>query len=114
MPAPMAIFDLLQLEALLVRKIGSHFPVRFRHDLVDAPAGVPSYFFQLRGHFIDDRRYFGDLFRRQAQFCPKPFPHPLTYHPSMVGREEEMPRVRRAQESARHSASEENQEKTGD
>ena len=64
MPASMAVFDLLQFLPLLVRKIGSHFPVRFGHDFMDPPASVVSYFSQLPSGFIDNWRYFDDLFRR--------------------------------------------------
>ena len=64
MPASMAVFDLLQFLPLLIREIGSHFPVRFGHDFMDAPASVASYFSQLPGSFIDHWRYFGDLFGR--------------------------------------------------
>jgi hypothetical protein len=114
MPASMAIFDLLQFEALLVRKTGSNFPVRFRHDLVDAPAGVPSYFFQLRGRFIDDWRYFGNLFWRQTQLRAEPVPHSDPHQSGMMKFKEQTSCMHLAKESTRHSAGDKDENETGD
>jgi hypothetical protein len=93
MPMPMAILDLLQFQALLVSEIRSHFPMRFRHDFMDASACVSSYLFQLRGRLIDDRRYFGDLFRRQVELRAEPFLHPDAYQSGMMKFKEKMPSV---------------------
>ena len=75
----MAIFDLLQFEALLVGKTGSHFTMGFRHDFMDALASISSYLFQSRGGLIDDRRYLGDLFRRQVELAAEPLLHSNAY-----------------------------------
>ena len=61
---PMAIIDLSQFQALLVGEIRSHFPMCAHYDFVGAPGSVSSRLFQLRDRFIDDRRYFSELFRR--------------------------------------------------
>ena len=39
-PTAMLLLDFLKFVALLICKIGSHLPVRFGHDLMDALAGV--------------------------------------------------------------------------
>jgi hypothetical protein len=42
-PPPVSLFDLLKFLPLFVGKIDRDFLVRFRHDLMDAPAGVTPY-----------------------------------------------------------------------
>jgi len=110
----MAICDLLQFKALFVCKVRGHFPMRFRDRFVDASPGAPSNLFQLGSRFIEYRRYFGDLFRRQVQLRPKAVAHFFAHHSPMRRREEKMARVRRPKESARHSARDEDKDETDD
>jgi hypothetical protein len=110
-PVSMALFDFLQFEALLVGEIHSHFPMRFRHDLMDAPACVSSYLFQLGGRLIDDRRYFGDLFRRQLELRAKPFLHSNRYPFGMMKFKEKTPSVQSPKESAGDSPGDEHEDK---
>jgi hypothetical protein len=113
-PPPVPGFDLLQFGALFLSEIGRHFPMRFRDRFVDASPGAPSNLFQLGGRFIEYRRYFGDLFRRQVQLRPKAVAHSFAHHSPMRLRKEKMARVRRPKESARHSAGDEDKDETGD
>ena len=99
----MALFDLLQFQALLVGEIRSHFPMRFRHDFMDASARVSSYLFQLGGRLIDDRRYFGDLFRRQVELGAEPFLHSRADLLGMMKSKEEMPGIQSSKERATDS-----------
>jgi len=114
MPAPMSIFDLFQLAPLLVRQDASHLLVRFCNDFMDAPAGVAPHFVKLCSSFIQRRRNFGHLLRRQTQFSLQSLPHSLADHRGTRRHEEKMPRVRCPYESTRHTAGEKNQEETGD
>jgi len=107
----MALFDFLQFKALLIGEIYSHLPMRFRHDLMDASACVSSYLFQLGGRLIDDRRYFGDLFRRQVELRPESFLHSSSYQFGMMKFKEKMPSVQSSKESAGDSAGDEHEEK---
>jgi len=66
-PPPVSLFDLLKFLPLLVGKIDRDLLVRFRHDRMDAAAGVAPYLLELRGRFIDNRRNFCDLFRCQPK-----------------------------------------------
>ena len=90
-PAPMLIFDLLQFLPLLVREIGRHLSMRFVQDFTDTLAGVASHLLELRGRFIEDRRYLGHLFRGQIEFSPQPLAHFLTMVSAMMKLEEKMP-----------------------
>ena len=54
-PPPVSLFDLLEFLPLFVGKIDRDLLVRFRHDLMDAPAGVTPYLTELRSRFIDNR-----------------------------------------------------------
>lgn len=53
-PPPVSLFDLLEFLPLFVGKIGRDLLVRFRHDLMDASAGVASDLLKLRSRFIDN------------------------------------------------------------
>ena len=75
-PSLMSLFDLLKFLALFVTKIGSHLLVRFGYRLMNAPGRVAPNVSELRRCFIDDRRNFGDLFRRQIELGAEPFFHP--------------------------------------
>jgi hypothetical protein len=65
-PPPMALLELLKFLALFVGKIDRDLLVRFRHDFMDAAAGVAPYVLHLRCRLIDNWRNFGYLFRRQT------------------------------------------------
>ncbi len=75
----MAIIDLLQFHALLVSEIHNHFPMCAHNDFMGAPGSVSSHSFELHGRFIDDWRYFDELFRRQLEFHAEPFLHSKAY-----------------------------------
>ena len=62
-PPPVSLFELLQFLSLFVGKIDRDFLVRFRHEFMDAPAGVAPYLLELRSRFIDNWRNLCDLFR---------------------------------------------------
>jgi hypothetical protein len=113
-PAPVPGFDLLQFGALFLSEIGRHFPMRFRESFADASPGGSSNLFQLGGCFIHDRRYFGDLFRRQVQLRPKAVAHPFAHHSPVGLGGEKMARVRRPKESAGHSAGDKDKDETDD
>ena len=53
-PPPVLLFDLLKFLPLFVGKVDRDLLMRFRHDLMDAPAGVAPYPLELRGGFIDN------------------------------------------------------------
>ena len=107
----MAICDLLQFKALFVCKVRGHFPMRFHHDFMDAPAGVSAYLFQLRCRLIDDRRNFGDLFGRQIELPAKLFLHSNAYQFRVVKFKENMPSVQSSKENAGNSPGDEHEDK---
>ena len=72
----MSLFDLLKFLALFICEIGSHLPVRFGHDLMDALAGLASDNSQLRVYIVDDRRDLRDLFRCEIEFGAQLVLHP--------------------------------------
>jgi hypothetical protein len=109
----MARFNLLQFRALFLRQIGRDFSMRSQNRFVDATTRVLSYFFELRGRSVDDRRYLGHLFRRQFQLDPKSFSHSFGDQSGSVPFQERMPRVQRRQESARHAPGDEDEDETG-
>src|SRR6266478_3379268 len=113
MPTAMTRFDFLQFEALLVRQIRSHFAVCCRHDFVNTASGLFSYVCKLGCRFIDNWRYFGDLFWRQIQLCAESIPHSSSHQPGMMRFKEKMPRVHRAKESTRHPACDEDENEAG-
>src|SRR5437588_10037773 len=93
-PPPVLLFDLLKFLPLFVGKIDCDLLVRFRHDLMDLPAGVAAYLLQLGGGFIDNWRNFGDLFRCQMKLRAKPLFHSLAYPSWMVDIKENMASVK--------------------
>jgi hypothetical protein len=113
MPTAMSFFDLLQFAALLIRENASHLPVRFRDDFVDAPAGVASHLMKFRRRFIQNRRNFGHLFRRQIELSLQSFAHSLADDRGPRRREEKVPCVRCAHERACHAAGEKDEEEPG-
>jgi hypothetical protein len=112
-PPPVSLFDLLKFLPLLVGKIDRDLLVRFRHDPMDAAAGVAPYLLELRGRFIDNRRNFCDLFRRQPKLNPKPLFHSVADSPWTVTVKEKMPSIKSPQSSASDSASDEYKDKSG-
>jgi hypothetical protein len=113
MPPPVPLFDLLKFLPLFVSKIGCDLLVRFRHDVMDAPAGVAPYLLKLGGSFIDNWRNFGDLFRCQPKLRAKPLFHSVAHSPWMVKLNEKMPSVKSPQSSASDSTSDEYKDKSG-
>jgi hypothetical protein len=112
-PPPVSLFDLLKFLPLFVGKIDRDFLVRFRHDLMDAPAGVAPYLPELRSRFIDNWRNFCDLFRCQPKLNTKPLFHSVADSPWTVNVKEKMPSVKSPQSSASDSASDEYKDKSG-
>jgi hypothetical protein len=112
-PPPVSLFELLKFLPLLVGKIDRDLLVRFRHDPMDAAAGVAPYLLELRGRFIDNRRNFCDLFRCQPKLSPKPLFHSVADSPWTVTVKEKMPSVKSPQSSASDSASDEYKDKSG-
>ena len=113
-PAMMALFDVVQFLPLLICNERRQLPVSFGNDFMDTPAGVAADLLKLRSGFIDDRRDFGELFRRQIKLSLQTFPHLFGHNRAVMNHEEKMPRVHRADECARHAAGEKHQKKTGD
>jgi|SRR6267378_6907000 hypothetical protein len=113
-PPPVSLFDLLKFLPLFVGKIDRDFVVRFRHDLMHAPAGVAPYLLELRSRFIDNWRNFSDLFRCQTKLRAKPLFHSVAHSPWMVNIKENMPSIKSTQSSASDSASDEYKDKSGD
>jgi len=112
-PPPVSLFDLLKFLPLLVGKIDRDLLVRFRHDPMDAAAGVAPYLLELRGRFIDNRRNFCDLFRCQPKLIAKPLFHSVAHSPWMVKLNEKMPSVKSPKSSASDSTSNEYKDKSG-
>ena len=112
-PPPVPLFDLLKLLPLFVSKICRDLLVRFRHDLMHAPAGVAPDLLQLGSRFIDNWRNFGDLFGCQTKLRPKPLFHSVAHSPWMVNIKEKMPSIKSPQSSASDSASDEYKDKSG-
>src|SRR6187200_1160553 len=112
-PPPVSLFDLLKFLPLFVGKIDRDFLVRFRHDLMDAPAGVTPYLPELSSRFIDNWRNFCDLFRCQSKLRAKALFHSVADSPWTVNIKEKMPSVKSPQSSASDSASDEYKDKSG-
>jgi hypothetical protein len=112
-PPAVPLFDLLKSLPLFVGKIDRDLLVRFRHDLMHAPAGVAPYLLELRSRFIDNWRNLCDLLRCQTKLCAKPLFHSVAHSSWMVSIKEKMPRVKSAQSNASDSASDEYKDKSG-
>jgi len=112
-PLPVSLFDLLKFLPLFVGKIGRDLLVRFRHDLMDAPAGVAPYLLELRIRFIGNWRNFCDLFRCQTELCPKPLFHSVAHSSWMMNIKEKMLSVKSPQSSAGDPTSDEYKDKSG-
>ncbi|SRR6266404_5928576 len=103
-PAPrsMARLDSLQFRTLFVSEIRRHLPVHLGHRLVNALAGLDSDPLELSGGVIDNWRHLRDLFRREFELRPQPFPHALAQDAAMMFGKKEM----RAEKCAGHAAGE--------
>ena len=112
-PPPVPLFDLLKLLSLFVSKICRDLLVRFRHGLMDSPAGIAPYLLELRSRFIDNWRNLCDLFRCQPKLSAKPLFHSVAHSPWTVKLNEKMPGVKSPQSSASDSASDEYKDKSG-
>jgi hypothetical protein len=112
-PPPVSFFDLLKSLPLFVGKIDRDLLVRFRHDLMHAPAGVAPYLLELRSRFIDNWRNFCDLFSCQTKLRAKPLFHSVADSPWMMNIKENMPSIKSTQSSASDSASDEYKDKSG-
>ena len=112
-PPPVSLFDLLKFLPLFVGKVDRDLLVRFRHDPMDAAAGVAPYLLELRGRFIDNWRNLCDLFRCQPKLSAKALFHSVAHSSWTVNVKEKMSRVKSPQSSARDSTSDEYKEKSG-
>jgi hypothetical protein len=112
-PPPVLFFDLLKFLPLFVGKIDRDLLVRFRHGLMDSPAGIAPYLLELRSRFIDNWRDFRDLFRCQPKLSAKPLFHSVAHSPWTVKLNEKMPGVKSPQSSASDSTSDEYKDKPG-
>ena len=112
-PPSMSLFGLLKFLLLFVGQIGRDLLVCFRHDFMNAPAGVAPYLLELGGRFVDDGRNFGDLFRCQTKLRAKPLFHSIAYSSWLVSIKEKLPSVNSPHSSASDSASDENKKKSG-
>jgi len=72
----MSLFDLLKFLALFIGEIGRHLPVRLRHDLMDALAGVASDNLELRVYIVDNWRDLRNLIRGEIKFGAQAVLHP--------------------------------------
>jgi hypothetical protein len=114
MPPPaVAFFHLFQFLPLFVSKIDTNLSVRVRHDFMYTLGGTATHFLELLARFIDNRRNFGDLFRRQTEFRPKMLLHSCARHSWMVKLKEKISSVQATQSGASDSAGDEYKEETG-
>ena len=93
MPAPMPLFYLLELLTLFVSELGSHLTMRVGNDLANSSTRVSPNISQLRRRFVDDRRNFRELFRRQIEFGAEPVFHLSAYSLRMVQLKEMIPGI---------------------
>ena len=103
-PAPMSLFNLLKFLALLVCEIGSHLSVRLRDGLMNTPGALLPNVSELYRCLVDDRRNFGDLFRRQVELGAEPFLHARTDLLGMMKSKEKMLGIQSSKERATDSA----------
>lgn len=73
--ASMSLFDLLKFLALFVCEISRHILMGLSDGLMNAPGGIPPNLSELYRCVVDNRRNFGDLFRRQAEISTEPSLH---------------------------------------
>ncbi|SRR6266571_6272322 len=102
-PVAMSLFNLLKFLALFVCEIDSHLPVSFIYRLMDAPGSIPPNVSELDGCLVDDRRNFGDLFRRQVEFGAEPLFHARADLLGMMKSKEKMPGIQSSKQRATDS-----------
>ena len=66
-PTPMSRLDLVEFLALFIREIDCHLPVRLGNRLMNTPGSFLPNLSKLPRRFIDNRRNFRELFRRQVE-----------------------------------------------
>jgi hypothetical protein len=113
-PPTMPLFDLPQLLALFVCEIRSHLPVRVSDGLMNAPRRLSPNVSELGRCFVDDRRNFGHLLRRQVQLRPEPFLHPPADQFRAMKRKEMMPGIQSSQERASNSSGDKDEDESSD
>ena len=101
--APMSLFDLLKFLALFVCEISRHILMGLSDGLMNTTGGVPPDLSELYRCVVDDRRNFGDLFRRQAEISPEPFLHARADLLGIMKSKEQMPGVQPTEERATDS-----------
>ena len=105
----MSLLDLLQFLTLFIREIGSHLLVRLGHNIVHAPPGVSPNVSELRCRVVDNRRNFGDLFRRQVEIGAEPLFHPRADPFRVMKFKEKMPGIRCPEKCAANCPGEEHE-----
>ena len=103
-PVSMPLFDLLKFLTLFVCEIGAHLSVRLREGLMNTPGSLPSNLSELCRCVVDDRRNFGDLFRREVELSAEPFLHASADLLGIMKSKEQMPGVQPTEERATDSA----------
>ncbi|PYJ39142.1 MAG: hypothetical protein DME84_02880 [Verrucomicrobia bacterium] len=98
--------------ALFVCEIGSHLPVRLSHGLMHAPAGLSLNVSELYRCLVDNRRDFGNLFRRQVQLSAEPFLHTRTDLFGMMKSKKKMPGIQSSKERATDSPGDEHEDES--
>src|SRR5437660_6528260 len=112
MPATMSLFYLLQFLALFIRKIDSDLPVGLSHGFMNTPGSVSPNFSELVRCFVDDRRNFGDLFRRQVELSAESLLHSRADQFWPMKFKEVLLRIKSAKERASDSAGNKHQDKS--
>src|SRR5207253_7690233 len=111
-PATMSLFYLLQFLALFVCKIDSDLPVGLSHGFMNTPGSVSPNFSELVRCFVDDRRNFGDLFRRQVELSAESLLHSRADQFWPMKFKEVMLRVESAKERAADSTSDKHEDES--
>ena len=112
MPATMSLFYLLQFLALFVCKIDSDLPVGLSHGFMNTPGSVSPNFSELVRCFVDDRRNFGDLFRRQVELSAESLLHSRADQFWPMKFKEVMLRIKSAKERATDSPSDKHEDES--
>jgi len=112
-PATMSFFDLLQFLTLLVREIDGHLLMRVGNCLMNPAGRVSPNVSELRRCFVDDRRNFGDLLRRQVEFGAKSFFHPPADEFRAVKRKELMAGIHSSKERATDCTGDKHEDESG-
>lgn len=74
-PPPVSLFYLFQLLALFLTELGGHLLMRVGNYCMNPMTRISPNVPELSSCFIDDRRNFGELFRRQIEFGAQPVFH---------------------------------------